>query len=1653
MSNPNAQNTTKTLRIELPPAGSLEENTGAAGGTTSAASPLYGGISPTTPLYGNTAAGGINPTSPTTPLYGGITPTTPLYGANMPGNTSNARKSPSPPLPLPSGEVKLHTSNPNTLLSRKILDTYFQTFDYPFTRHHIDSFDQLLAQDIPAIIKANNPILILNELIPGSETYIYRTEVFIGGLNGDEIEIGTPTLSLQKAKEVRVLFPNEARLRNLTYASSVYANVLVRVTITLPGQEPLEPQVREYKRMPLFQIPILLHSRYCLLHGKPESFLKEAGECPQDQGGYFVVDGAEKVLVTRQEQAFNTFYVQKQPNDDKIETYGNITCLNPETRQVKVVTFYWMRATDTLAVVLPYVRKPIPVFTLFRAMGVQADEDILKLIYPDLNSAEARQAIPILLHSIAESYPFLDSYSAVQYIKTMTKGFSVDHVYDILFNQTFIHITDKKGGSRVHFLADCVRKFMRVHMGVDPNADRDDTRNQRCLTSGQLIRMLFNNAYVNWRKAVRLAIDSEYSYSTSTYEGMKFMNIFSEGNTQKLFIEPGKSEKNPESTAVTITSGIMRGFKGKWVTGGAGGGGSMGHSDEKSGVLQAMSRLSYLDFMSHTRRVILNFDTGMKLTKPRQLHGSQYGYFCTNETPSGGSIGISKNLSLMTLISNAGNPAPIVNMLIERGWIIPCSDMRTDLQILAVPFFLNNGIVGYTLQPDALMNVLKHMKWTGCLPALSSTGFSIRNRRVFLYVDDGRPTRPLIHLEGGRLPREILESAKTWRELVLGSLAQTRDVGISTTSFTDIFADRRGTIPMDEYVDALKPHIGVIEYVDPYEQNEAFIVNFPEHITEEASHIEIHPCTIVSVVNGMIPFANYNQSPRNQLSCSQSKQSLGMYATNFQNRYDNTANILSYGEAPLVRTLQYDVLGQGQMPYGHNLIMAIMPFQGYNQDDGIVFNEDAFQRGMFRNINYRSYQTFEETDRMTKTKSIVANPLRVPSWTDLRPGKDYTKLDERGIIKVGEIVDENTVLVGKYIQDKNGGYKDASLTPQVWTSGRVESVVVTVNNKDNIMVKVRITQDRTPELGDKFSTRHGQKGTIGMRFRAHDLPRTADGLVPDMLVNPHCIPSRMTVAQLMEMLFGEVCYQNSMIGDATVFMSDAQAPEAIGRVLESQFGFEKTGNHVLYDGASGVQMATTVFMGPVFTMRLKHMVEDKWNARAEGRKEQRTHQPTGGRGAQGGLRIGEMERDALAGHGVARFLRESIMERSDKTLFRVCNGCGTVPIFNDRQNLFICSLCDGPVQFIGTTAQNMEILPTVKRSLVTTSLVEMPYATKLLADELGTFMNMGIRVLTANGLSGLKDPTDDTLPEGLSIKNALAQPLPNLVLPETRVPEYRDVPEEEVVPSEENLYAMGVLQRPGDVEDMGAEGDEEEAVLQAYGNTGLFENQKGRLYDPMRQPIQPGSANEAEARQMIAAPAPAPAPAAPTYAPMTPPVYAQNAPAAPGYAPMTPPVYAAATALAAPGYAPMTPPGYAQTTPPGYGPMTPPGAPQIPYYTQQAPANPSVGQVLVGGMPQILQGGGGSYVIPQPIVYQSPLPQMQQSPTTIVIDTGPQAMEASGYQESMQAAARGIPVMGSGQAGGRRHTTPRARPMSPRRGPASVGGYTAGAKITINKLG
>jgi DNA-directed RNA polymerase II subunit RPB2 len=1278
-------------------------------------------------------------------------------------------------------------------LAEQLIRSYFKTQDYPYTRHHIESYDQFLSQDLPAIIKAENPFIMLQDPQRGSDVYGLKAEIYIGGFEGDRIFIGTPTVSLKDGEEIRVLFPNEARLRNLTYSSMIEADIAIRLTITRPDMttgrftsdtlemDPAKDPVNYgyLAKFPLVRMPIMLHSRYCILHGKPQSFLHEAGECVYDHGGYFVVDGSEKVLITRQEQAFNTLYIAKQDNDPKLAIYASMTCLNPVTRQVKRVAFLWNRQKNTLEVNIPFVRKALPVFVLFRAMGLQADEDILRAILPDPESAETKILEPLLLESILDAYPFLDTYSSIQYVKTMTKGFSEAHVLNVLHNQVFIHVEDRPN-ARITFLAECVRQILRVFAGIDSPTDKDDIRNQRCLTSGVLTRMLFQGAYKSWKKAMILTLDKEYKYNTGLYRDTQFANLFQQGTLSQMF------------KAGMLTEGILRGFKGKWGSG-------MG--EEKTGVLQPLSRLSYLDFMSHCRRVVLDFDTGLKMAGPRRLHPSQFGYFCTNETPGGASIGITKNLSTLTSISTASEPGPLIRWLTTRGQVMACDQITAETHSVAVPVFVNAGIIGYSMRPQMLTGILKLMKWTGCLPASTSISFNIRGRRVLIYMDEGRPLRPLIHLDkDGVIPLEKLTNLRSWRDLILGQLPFTRTRGLHQVGFVDPLVGSDAPT-FEDYVKTLAPYTGAIEYVDPYESNEAYVAMYPEYIQAESSHLEIHPSTIVGLLTSMIPFPNHNQSPRNQLSCSQSKQGLSVYSTHYPNRFDNQVHVLCYGEAPIVRTLYYDYLADGQMPYGQNLVVAIASFTGYNQDDGILFNADSFQRGMFRSICYRSYEIFEEDDTKLKTRTKIGNPARVPSWTSLKAGLDYSKLDERGIIRVGEYVDETTVLVGMYLQSGNGEMRDASKTAQVWTRGRVDAITVTTSNTGMALVKVRVVQERIPELGDKFSTRHGQKGTMGMLLRAHDMPRTATGLVPDMIVNPHCMPSRMTMAQLLESLLGKAASNLGAIGNATAFMNDGNPTEQIGAVLRDQLGLDPAGDELLYDGMSGQMIPSTIFMGPIYIMRLKHMPEDKWNARAEGRKEQRTHQPTGGRGNQGGLRIGEMERDAILGHGVMDFVRESYMKRADSYQTIVCNGCGTIPIYNESKRLYLCPLCDGPAKFIGSYASNLELLPANKRSLTTFSKVEIPYATKLLDQELNFFLNMGMRILTDKDVRRLRGaPLVELTAE--QQKAALEAPLPERKYPDLEVPEVLEQKEEMMV-------------RPEDLSALGLSAEEEEAEAES----------------------------------------------------------------------------------------------------------------------------------------------------------------------------------------------------------------------------------------------
>jgi ribA/ribD-fused uncharacterized protein len=583
----------------------------------------------------------------------------------------------------------------------------------------------------------------------------------------------------------------------------------------------------------------------------------------------------------------------------------------------------------------------------------------------------------------------------------------------------------------------------------------------------------------------------------------------------------------------------------------------------------------------------------------------------------------------------------------------------------------------------------------------------------------------------------------SWSALVFGTLPATQGSSLRSNRFLDPLGDKSDAT-FAEYEAALAGVAGFIEYCDPVEMNEAYISwwGSVSDIQPEHTHAEIHPSTLTGLMASMIPYSNHNQAPRNQLSNSQSKQGIGTVVTNLKNRYETYSHQLCYGESPMCRTFTYEVIGNGEMPYGFNCVIAATSESGYNQDDGLIINRDSVARGMFQSLAFRSYDCAEEVDPRTKVHSHVANPAMVPSWSSLRPGLDYSKLDERGIIRENEIVDSSTVLVGRYmvIPDTND-IKDDSITPGLYTQGRVDSVVVLTQGfpeGNRLLVKIRVIEMRIPQIGDKFSSRHGQKGTIGMFVPAADLPRTADGIVPDVMVNPGGLISRMTVAQLVEMVAGRMGVEVMAKLNATTFCNGGDFVRQLGDVLEA-LGLSRSGDNILYSGITGVQIRTDIFMCPLYFMRLKHLTDDKVNSRGAGKREIRTHQPTGGRANEGGLRIGEMERDSLCAHGVSTFLQESMMKRGDATDFWVCNGCGRIPIYNELEKLFVCTTCDGPITYSGLSADTLTMLLPTKQSRATFSKIAVPYSLKLLDQELSTFMNAGFRFVTESSVTRLKD--------------------------------------------------------------------------------------------------------------------------------------------------------------------------------------------------------------------------------------------------------------------------------------------------------------------------
>jgi hypothetical protein len=527
--------------------------------------------------------------------------------------------------------------------------------------------------------------------------------------------------------------------------------------------------------------------------------------------------------------------------------------------------------------------------------------------------------------------------------------------------------------------------------------------------------------------------------------------------------------------------------------------------------------------------------------------------------------------------------------------------------------------------------------------------------------------------------------------------------------------------------------------LDTSEEESTYIAFQPDDLKKSKyyTHMEIDPSLIFGVMGNLIIFPENNQFPRDAFSCGQSKQAVSLYHSNYQMRIDKMGVILNCGQIPLIKSRYLEYVNKEQQPYGVNAIVAIMSYTGYNVEDAILINEGAVNRGIFRTTYYSMYEAREESAKVqgSTTNSYFAN-VTSKNVSRLKPGYDYSHLDQWGLIEENTPLDDKMVVIGKVTSSAMDSdvVIDSSVFPKKGQLGYVDKSFITEGEEGFRIAKVRIREERIPAIGDKMASRAGQKGTLGLIIPEEDMPFTEDGIRPDLIINPHAIPSRMTIGQLVESLLGKACCEYGGFGDCTAFANKGPNEDVYGRMLVKA-GFSASGNQILYNGMTGEQLFSDIYIGPTYYMRLKHMVKDKINYRALGPRTMLTRQTVQGRANDGGLRIGEMERDGVMAHGASAFLNDSFMIRGDEYFMAVCNKTGAVAIYNPNLNLFLSPFSDGPVNF-NTTLDGKMNIRSVSRFGRSFSIVRIPYALKLLIQELQV-MNIQMRIITEDNVDQL----------------------------------------------------------------------------------------------------------------------------------------------------------------------------------------------------------------------------------------------------------------------------------------------------------------------------
>lgn len=1127
-------------------------------------------------------------------------------------------------------------------LAWQAIDAYFQR--YGLLRHQIEAFDHFTMHLLPHIIRESADLRVRHDA---------REEEHVVSIAN--VGLNRP-VAVEADGSEHELMPHMARLRGLSYCSNVVVDVVHDIHVRGRHEER-----RVYREVTLCSLPVMVGSQCCHSTVKPA-----VNECRLDPGGYFVINGVEKALIAQERLRTNVPFIFALKGKGKHQLCCEIrSCAESKLRSTSTLCVYITAAKNgampEMVAVLPFMQSvSIPVLAVFRLLRVETRAEAVSLIVGDDEDApEMRLLCSILDNDMtagmttADIFEWLGREATTEPTRERRQRF-LDHIVSSeLLPHMGLANEPAVLRAKAAYLGFMVRKLIRVYTGELQPDDRDHYAGKRVDPSG--MGLLFRQLY---------------------------RSVLKSASAQMARLRDANKLRYANVSLLIGTKRITNAFRYAFSTG-TWSAQSTKSSPTQTGVVQMISRMSVLATISNMRRVNTPISRETKAPKPRMLHSTSWGLLCPKETPEGTACGLIKALAMLAHV-RVGAPSEAIEAQLRQAChpahLRLLDEVDGATRARGVPVLVNGMLVGYAptrADADAVLARMREARARQAVPF--DTTVARYDGAVVVDSDPGCLLRPLFR--GDRMHRAAAVMARC-------------------ASMHDVW-------------DALVRE-GVVVYVDKTEEASLRVGLWAAAPSPDAyTHYEIHPACVNGICAAMIPFPDHNQSPRNTYQSAMCKQSMGVFAFNHARRMDTVAHVLCDPERPLVSTRFDAMLHVSDAPSGVNIVVAIMCQRGYNQEDSVILNRAAVERGLFRSVKYTTYRDEEHVTGADSER--FENPSTLAECTGLRVG-NYASLDRGGVAPVGRVVRGGDVVIGKTVATSSAeatlkGHRvtvkrDKSVLVKGGDHGVVDAVLRSHKPDGSRIVKVKTRDTRSPLVGDKFSSRMGQKGVVGTLLAQEDMPYTADGVTPDLIVNPHAIPSRMTIGMLLETLLGRVCAVHGEQGDATPFCGTTV--EDVAEALRRE-GFDGFGNEVMYDGCTGERYETTVFLGPTYYQRLKHMSADKIHARSRGPKQVLTHQPIEGRARDGGLRFGEMERDCVIAHGNSHLLRERLMINSDGFPVWLCTACGNLAL-PAAKNAYVrhsqpfCGTCESPRHVVRHF---------------------MPYACKLLLQELG---GMGVNV-------------------------------------------------------------------------------------------------------------------------------------------------------------------------------------------------------------------------------------------------------------------------------------------------------------------------------------